>query len=206
METPVPTTEDHRPRYSDDNIKQALEFIKKPYGGEPLLNSFQSILDGNINQDTKIIKFNYSPLDSTFFGFLTHWFIQIDNQEWHPGNKENVLFVPVSDRSLYQTQEIVEMCNYCAYNFFFEKMRADSAFNMYYRNCEIILNRYMETTLMYIMLFFLILFVTTWYLIWVVLFVIFYTLIVYINHDTCETTWRQCPHIQHPINNKIYTI
>lgn len=190
-------------RYSNENIKKALDFIDYK-DEEPLINIFLSIFDGSQSGETKILKINFSPLDSKLFGFLTHWFIQIENKEWHPGNKEDVLFVTACDSCNYQTSEILELCNYCAYNFLYEKMTADTNFNMFYQNCEIILNRYLETCLVYIICLFLLLFITTMCLIWLILFLIFYVLIIFVNYDTYKPKLRQCKHINNIINKSIF--
>lgn len=90
----------------------------------------------------------------TMIPFLRHYFVQIGYNVWHPGRIDKEIYFEkmTTEEETAIIHEILEMCNYCTYNYFKKRFLDNDDFFLLTRNCEIILGYYEETIFMYVIL------------------------------------------------------
>lgn len=130
----------------------ALQQWKPASYNEPDIKSITSRLVNHEMCKTNLILVKHQFVKH--LPFLRHFFIQIGENIWHPGQAgADVYFERISYHDLDATTvNTLELCDYCTYYYFKDKFINDAKFFLLTRNCEIIIGHFEETFLCYILL------------------------------------------------------
>lgn len=118
---------------------------------EPKSIDSRLVLDFNTDQTNFLIVRHTSV---SMIPFLRHYFVQVGYNVWHPGKLDKTIFFEkmTSKEETAIIHEILEMCDFCTYNYFKTRFLDNDKFFLLTRNCEIILGYYEETIFMYIII------------------------------------------------------
>lgn len=185
-------------KYDPDNIEEALEQWAFYKFDEPARQSIVSQLVNQSQHQTQFVFIKHRPIYKTKWLFIRHWFISINDKEWHPGNPELNIFTEsegANDDQNSVTVEIMEFCNHCVYWYFKTKFDADRAFNIICSNCELQLGYFWENFAIWATIISLILFILlkSFIFILIMLSVLFFLSFLIQKHE--QIYMRRCPHV-----------
>lgn len=192
-------------KYSKTAIESALQSWTNY--GEPEIQSIISKLENPLQNDTHFILIKHRPIFKNNLLLLRHWFVSINDLEWHPGNPKTDIFIPKKDESQLKfleynndgddtkIVEIREYCNFCVNNFFRAKFAKDCYFNIFWANCECILDYFWETLIIWIAFLLLLIFILTRAILFIILTICAIFSIGLLNCAHNQVTLTFCPHI-----------
>lgn len=132
-------------KYSPENVTEALKPYERYKDAEPANDSITSrLLDANA--DTIFFVYKKYPLYEINL-FPAHYYVVIDGKIFHPGGATSPIFLKSDERENVITS-IEEKCKFCTYQALNTLFESDKHYNIFTKNCQIILGSYINTIIL----------------------------------------------------------
>lgn len=182
------------------SIPSLIVSVSKP---PPATGTIDNLLENIDKQETNIILLKHTNVIRA--PFLRHYFIQIGNIVWHPGASDKYNgFRPATQDENEKSHilTIMEFCHYCTYDYLKNCHKRNAAFFLPTNNCELIVGRFEETALIYVL--FIIILIICVKGIGIITIVILLSIILFFILITKppQTMFEHCKHIS--LFNKLH--